>query len=113
MSIEAESGAPDRVVRRLAVRLKEEPYSMVRLTDGTGVLLDLRGMSILTLNETAVVIVTRMLEGETSPARLVAAVMAEFDVSEGTAVVDVEEFLNRLDSATSSPSDQPSNAAAR
>jgi hypothetical protein len=89
-------------VRRLAERLKTTPFSVVALSDGTGVLLDLNGMQVLTLNETGSFVVSRLLEGAVSLESLAAAVATVFQIDEGAARRDVSGFLERLTVTTSS-----------
>lgn len=83
----------------LAKALSSSELSSTTLADGTGVLVDLNGMTVLTFNETGMTLVNRMRSGSRSLEELVSAVVQEFQTDEQTARLDVERFLGRLEAA--------------
>ena len=64
----------------LATALNSERFSHTSLADGTGVILDIEGEQVLTLNETSEFLVAALLVGVADPAELVSRLVAEFEV---------------------------------
>ena len=80
----------------LAAALATDRYTHTALADGTGVVLDIEGMHILTLNETGEFLVAAMLAGAVDEPDLVARLVAGFEVEEPQAREDVSSFLVEL-----------------
>ncbi len=72
-----------------ASRLKELAISE------TGLVFDPSTGSIFTANATGVQILMALKEGK-SPAQIKTSLMDEFEVSENTAEMDIQDFLNQL-----------------
>lgn len=70
--------------------------TLTRLTDGTGVLLDVSGCQVLTLNETGLVLVEALQEGLVSETELMARLQAGFEVDEQLALSDIRAFVEEL-----------------
>lgn len=86
-------------VRLLAEKLRSNDVSITTLVDGSGALVNIEGMEILTFNETGMRIVNHMREGKATLPDLVRAILTDFDVDEAAAVRDVEDFVCRLNAA--------------
>lgn len=69
------------------------------LSDGTGVLLNLRKREILTFNETGMLLVRALKEGATSTSALARRLETEFAVTAAEAERDVASFAARLANA--------------
>ena len=80
----------------IAAALRAERYSHHRLSDGSGVLLDLQGTEVLALNETSETLLTTIESGAVSTAELVARLVARFEVEAEEAARDVETFVSEL-----------------
>ena len=80
-------------VPALAAALATDRYTHTALADGTGVILDIEGMHILTLNETGEFLVAAMLAGAADEPDLVARLVGAFEVEEPHAREDVSAFL--------------------
>ncbi|MCG3194745.1 MAG: hypothetical protein DIJKHBIC_04010 [Thermoanaerobaculia bacterium] len=74
---------------------------MTTLRDGSGVLLNLRGGEVLTMNETGMFLVNRLREGVTGAEELVALLEKEFEVEPGVAERDLAVFASQLSTALS------------
>ena len=81
----------------LAGSLRSERLTRTALADGTGVILDVDGMHVLTLNETGQFIVERLCDGVERLDGIVAAIVAEFEIDEPTAHADAVAFLDELE----------------
>ena len=80
----------------LAAALATDRYTHTALADGTGVILDIEGMHVLTLNETGEFLIAAMLAGAADEPDLVARLVAEFEVEEPQAREDVAAFLTEV-----------------
>ena len=80
-------------VPALAAALATDRYTHTALADGTGVILDIEGMHVLTLNQTGEFLVAAVLAGAAGEPDLVARLVAEFEVEEPQAHEDVSTFL--------------------
>ncbi len=80
-----------------AAALTSERFTHTSLADGTGVILDIDGMHVLTLNETGEVLVRAVLAGAADEAELVSRLVAEFEVEAPQAREDVGAFVAELD----------------
>jgi hypothetical protein len=89
------------IIGRLVSVLASQTLSATTLGDGSGVLVDLAGMEVLTFNETGMLIVNQLRHGVSSLDELVAAVTAEFEIDEKTAREHVVQFLDLLASVLS------------
>ena len=83
-------------VPALAAALATDRYTHTALADGTGVILDIEGMHVLTLNQTGEFLVAAVLAGAAGEPDLVARLVAEFEVEEPQAHEDVSAFLVEL-----------------
>lgn len=81
----------------LAATLNSERFSHTSLADGTGVILDIAGEQVLTLNETSEFLVVAMLSGVVDPTELTTRLVAEFEVESPQARADVTAFLAMLE----------------
>lgn len=91
--------APASPSPRLADLLSAGRASVARLSDGTGVLLDVQGLTVFTLNEAGLVLVEALRAGaasEDDAAALAALLVARFEVSPAAAAADVAAFLAAL-----------------
>jgi Coenzyme PQQ synthesis protein D (PqqD) len=64
-----------------------------KLEDGSGVLLDIEGHQVLSLNEAGMFLVSVLRDGTASTQALVQRLMEQFEVDNALAVNDVEGFL--------------------
>ena len=76
--------------------LASEQITRTKLADETGVLLDVDGLHVFSLNETGMFIVDAICGGIVDVEGLVARVVAEFEVEPEQAREDVETFLSKL-----------------
>lgn len=73
---------------------------MTTLAGGTGVLVNLEGMEILTFNETGMLIIAGLRESTLPTIEgIVTAITDRFSIDDATAREDVEAFLTRLTDA--------------
>jgi len=80
----------------LAATLASERYTHTSLADGTGVILDIEGMHVLTLNQTGEFLIAAVLAGAADDADLVTRMVAEFEVEAPQAQADVAAFVAEL-----------------
>lgn len=80
----------------LAAALASERFTHASLADGTGVILDIDGMLVLTLNETGEFLAAALLAGVADEAELVARLVSEFEVEGAQAQEDVASFIAEL-----------------
>ncbi len=85
-----------RRVVELASALESERFTRQRLADGSGVLLDLERMRVLTLNETAMFLLEEIAAGATTAAALAERLAAAFEVEPAIARRDVAELVDHL-----------------
>lgn len=81
---------------RIAERLATGELTITRLVDGSGVILDVDGLAVFSVNETGMFLVERLKEGVTDPDELSRMVAADFEVEPEQAADDVEAFLTEL-----------------
>jgi hypothetical protein len=86
-----------RDLPELAAALTSERFSHASLADGSGVILDIDGMLVLTLNETGEALVRALLAGAADEAELVTRLVTEFEVEASRARDDVAAFVAELD----------------
>ena len=89
---------------RIGALLQSDRLTRTALADGSGVILDVDGMSVLSLNGTGQFIVAALAEGMDDRRDLVRRIVAEFEVDEDTAAADLDEFLNELTGVLGDPS---------
>ncbi len=77
-------------------RLRDGDLCLTELGDGSGVILDLDGHQVLTLNVSGVMLVQAIAEGTLALEDLVAVLIGRFDVDRDTAERDVQAFLEEL-----------------
>ncbi len=80
----------------LVTTLRGERYTLTKLADATGVLLNVDARVVYTLSETGVFLVEGILGGAATTEELVAALVTAFEVDELTATKDVTRFLEDL-----------------
>lgn len=84
------------VLAALAATLTSERYTHTALADGTGVILDIEGMHVLTLNQTGEFLIAAVLASAADDAELVSRMVAEFEVEAPQAQADVVAFIAEL-----------------
>lgn len=89
------------LVANLAQQLQHSDYSVTTLPDGSAVLLDLRGESVLTFNGTAAFMLACMREGA-DEAAITQKVVQKYEVDAATARADVVAFIQQLADAVGS-----------
>ena len=77
-------------------KLTGDAYPLTKLADGTGILLDLSGMQVLSLNVSATYVVEAIRQGERSMEGLARLVARAFEVPEDAARLDIEMLLSTL-----------------
>ena len=80
-------------LRELADLLRSDRITRTALADGSGVVLDVKGLAVYSFNETGMFLVEAVCEGATDSDALVARLMAAFEVDEATARTDVDAFI--------------------
>ena len=75
--------------------MRRSDHAMARAVDDELVILDVRSGRYFSLNDVGALVWDR-LDGTATPADLVAAITAEFDVDEATAAADLEALLASL-----------------
>jgi len=83
-------------LNELSAHLKDEQISETVLEDGSGVLLDLSGQRVLSLNDTGMLLVSRLRSGVVERGQLLDAMTQAFEVSSEQAAADVDSFLREL-----------------
>ncbi|MBL0311131.1 MAG: PqqD family protein [Holophagaceae bacterium] len=81
----------------LTATLNSDRFSHTSLADGTGVILDIEGEQVLTLNETSEFIVSALLGGVVDSTELISRLVSEFEVEAPQAEADVTAFLATLE----------------
>lgn len=77
--------------------LKSDRLAYTDMGEDGGVLLDIAGHQVFTLNEVGMYLVNLIRHDDVDSAeRLTQRVVAEFEVDEATAHADVDEFLSKL-----------------
>jgi hypothetical protein len=89
---------------RLIERLRCERLAFRRLSDDSGVLVELRGGRMLSLNPAATFLVERIRAGVDTLDELARGLVEEFEVDEPTARQDIEACLEQLDADLSADS---------
>lgn len=93
----------DEELRELAAEVTSNDRAVSVLRDGSGVVLDLPGMSVLSCNQAAMFIVNALRRGVSTVDELVSDLVSEFDVDRETAEQDLGRFLNELARALRDP----------
>jgi len=75
----------------------DEEFTQQKLSDETGVILDVDSLQVFSLNPTGQFLVDCLRQGVTTEDGLVERLVAEFDVGEGMAREDVAGFLGELE----------------
>jgi len=87
-------------LERIAENLRSNRFAVTRLPDGSGVLLEVEGLQVLSLNATGMFLLDTVANGATEAEELVRELVRVFDVDETTARNDLDaflaEFLRRL-----------------
>ena len=90
-------------LRVLAGLLASDRYSHKTLADGTGVLLDLESMRVLSLNRTGMFVVDQIAAGVGDVAALERRLVETFEIDAETASSDLRELLDRLERELRTP----------
>ena len=96
---------------KLLERLRCERLAFRRLSDASGVLVELRGGRMLALNQTATFLVEQIRAGVESVDELAHGLAEEFEVDQPTARRDIEACLEQLDVDLSTDSGVESHPA--
>jgi hypothetical protein len=80
----------------IADLLRSDCITRTALADGSGVILDIKGLAVYSFNETGMFLVEALCEGAMDEGALVARLMAAFEVDEATARADVDAFIAEL-----------------
>lgn len=83
-------------LRDLADILSSSRVSRTRLPDGTGVVLDIVGRNVVSLNETGQFVIEQLATGLGDEDEMVRRMVAEFKVDEVSARRDLAAFVARL-----------------
>ena len=83
-------------VRELAQSLASPRLTRTALADGSGVLLDVDGLTVYSLNETGMMIVEAICDGIVDEDALVARLVERFDVDAENAGNDLASFVAGL-----------------
>lgn len=85
----------DSIIKALSQALNSQ-LTVTPLADETGVLLDLNGHQVLTLNQTGMAIISYCQTADTNIEQLTASLSEEFDVSPEQARSDIEQYLSNI-----------------
>jgi len=88
----------------LAAALASGRFTHRALGDGTGVIVDIDGMDVFTLNETGEFLVAAIAAGAADEPDLVDRLVAEFEVETPQAQADVAAFVAGFERCLLSPS---------
>jgi len=94
----------------LAEVLGSERFSHKTLADGSGVLLDIEGMRVLSLNATGAFLLDEIAAGALHTQELVDRLTEAFEVDRITAAGDVEELVEDLERVLSRARSKPGRA---
>ncbi len=83
-------------IEALAARLRSQELTVTRLVDGSGVILDVNGLKVYSLNETGMFLLERIQGGTVTTGDLVRALVEHFEVEPETASADLQSFLDEL-----------------
>ncbi|MFZ1640714.1 MAG: PqqD family protein [Candidatus Contendobacter sp.] len=87
----------EQLLNPLVAVLKSDRLAYTDMGEDGGVLLDIAGHQVFTLNEVGMYLVNLMRQDDVDAAeRLTQRVVVEFQVDEATARADVDEFLSEL-----------------
>ena len=86
-----------RPLHELAELLGSERFRRQTLADGSGVMLDLDAMRVLSLNRTGMLVLDALAEGEVRVEGLERRLTETFDVDSETATRDVGRLLDEID----------------
>jgi hypothetical protein len=75
----------------------DDEFTQQKLSDDTGVILDVDSLKVFSLNESGQYLVDCLRQGVTSEEELVDRLVEEFDVAEETARKDVAAFVTMLE----------------
>lgn len=86
-----------RAIGALAELLDSSRYRRKTLADGSGVVLDVSGMRVLSLNRTGMFVLDELARGTTRLGPLERRLTEVFEVDRDTASRDLRELLEKLD----------------
>ena len=87
----------------LSAELESERFTHKTLADGSGILLDVEGMRVMSLNASGMVVLEAVADGARDVDTLARKLTSEFEVELETARRDVEELLAELGRTVSEP----------
>lgn len=76
--------------------LQSGRLNFTTMADSTGVLLDLHGHQVMSLNDTATAIVGALIDGASDVQSVAQRIAREFEIDPDTAAGDVDDFLREL-----------------
>lgn len=82
----------------LRTKLSSHELTTMALRDGTGVLVNLSGMEVLTFNETGMFLCQRIVDGAPDVEALAVALVEEFEVDRAAALASATAFIRELSS---------------
>ena len=80
-------------IARLTEALHDDRLTHTELADGSGVILDIERMVVLSLNRTGMFLVSQLHDGARSEEELADALCTEYGIDRPTAEAHVREFL--------------------
>ncbi len=86
----------EAAVQRLVDALASQRLTINHLDDGSGVLLDVEGEQLLTLNCSALALIEALRDGARSEHDLATSLTRRFDVSAGRAREDAKAFVDNM-----------------
>lgn len=86
----------ENLLNSLIELLKSDRLAYTDLAEDGGVMLDIVGNQVLSLNEVSMFLINLMRHDIGTVEQLTQRVLAEFEVDETTARTDIEQFLSEL-----------------
>jgi len=83
-------------IAEIAEFLRSDRVTRTALSDGSGVVLDVEGLAVYSLNETGMFLVNALCDGAADADALASKMVEAFEVDEVTAREDVAEFIAAL-----------------
>ncbi len=83
-------------IAEIAEFLRSDRVTRTNLADRSGVVLDVHGLAVYSLNETGMFLVNALCEGVADEGALAAKLVEAFVVDDATARADVAEFVAEL-----------------
>ena len=84
-------------IESLAVRLESDRYSRRTLSDGTGIVIDVEALQVMSLNRSGMFLLDAIADGTTDADRLRERLTERYEVDDATAARDIGELLDAID----------------